>query len=181
MLPFLGVACFGGATFFEALTGAGAALRDGVAGAFVGTDFLAANGLFAARCGLAVTFAAGFFAEVGTFTGTAFFGAAFLGAGFFGASFLDTVFLGIDFFGVALTAFLTGVVAFFGTGFFALAGVVGLAFFLAGLADLRFDVAIIHPRCRSAVAFYSPIASARQPLRMLHPPQILSTNRDISP
>ncbi|MBS0583963.1 MAG: hypothetical protein JSS42_12760 [Proteobacteria bacterium] len=148
MLPFVDTACFEGAGFFTAVDldecdGSGLTGREGFAMAFFGAGFFAATSFLAGRCGLTTALGR-------TALATAFFaGAAFPAAGFF----------------TAFAGFLTG--AFFDAGFFAAPALAVPGFFLAELAGLRFDVAIILSRCRSAVACYSPIARARQPLSML--------------
>ncbi|MBN8888619.1 MAG: hypothetical protein J0I77_23095 [Rudaea sp.] len=93
---------------------------------------------------------------------------ALAGGAFF---FAATAFFGTGFFGFAFTAFFAGTAAFFGVGFFDEPALGVPAFFLAGTADFRFDVAIILHHCRLAVAFYSPIAPSRQPLPVLRLPQ----------
>lgn len=133
----------GEAGFFAAGFDAGLAGRTALAPAFLSGGFFAATSFLTGRCGLTTVLAEDFFA------------AAFFGAAFFTA---------------ALTAFFTGRADFFGTGFRA-APVPALPdVFPAGLADLRFDVAIILHHCRLAVACYSPIAPRRQPLPVLRLP-----------
>ena len=148
ILPFVDVACFWGAGFFTAAgldecDGSGLSVRAGFATAFFGAGFFAATSFLAGRCGLTTAL------ERTALTAAFFAGAAFLAAGFF----------------TAFAGFLAE--TFFGAGFFAAPALAVPDFFLAGLAGLRFDVAIILSRCRSAVACYSPIARARQPLPML--------------
>lgn len=121
------VACFWGAGFFTAAgldecDGSGLSVRAGFATAFFGAGFFAATSFLTGRCGLTTVLER-------AALGDAFFaGAAFLAAGFF------AVFAG----------FFTA--AFFGTGFFAAPALAVPPFFLAGLAGLRFDVAIILSR-----------------------------------
>ncbi|HEX7914312.1 hypothetical protein [Rudaea sp.] len=143
MLPFVEAVCFGGAAFFataglDECAGAGLAGRTGFATGFLAAGFFTATSFLTGRCGLTTVFAR-----------KALAGAFFAATGFF----------------AAFAGFLTA--AFFGAGFFATPALAFPAFFLAGLAGLRFDVAIILHHCRPAVACYSPIAPARQPLPVL--------------
>ncbi|WP_083918982.1 hypothetical protein [Rudaea cellulosilytica] len=119
MLPFLELACFWGGAFFATAglgecDGAGLAARAGFATGFFAAGFFAGTSFLAGRCGLTTALAR--VALAGTF---------FADTGFF----------------AAFAGFLLA--AFFGTGFFAAPALAGPAFFLAGLAGLRFDVAII--------------------------------------
>jgi hypothetical protein len=158
MLPLLVVACLEEGDFFPTGFGAGLAERADFAIAFSGAGFFAATSFPAGRCGLTTALEPDALAA-------AFFGAGFFGAGFFAAF---TVFLtalpGAGFF-TAFAGFFTA--ALLDADFFVAPALAAPAFFLAELADLRLDIAIILSRGRLAGACYSPIALGGQPLQGL--------------